>query len=66
VALTMTAKRYLEIKRAVEARRLAATTAEVEATNWDALPHFSSVDEFLAYLEEPPKNTMPRSPRKRR
>jgi len=66
VTLTISERRYAEIKAGVERRRASVKVAEIEAVQWDKLPHFSSVDEFFAYLEEPPKDTAPRSRGNRR
>jgi hypothetical protein len=53
VALTSSEKRYQQITAALEAGRLAAKLAEAEAIDGDALSHFTSVDDFLRYLDSP-------------
>ena len=50
--LTMTPQRFFEIKAEMERRRLAAKAAEIVAeTRWSDRPAFTSVDEFLAFLD---------------
>jgi hypothetical protein len=51
MALAISEKRYQQVRAGVEARRLAATVAEVEAIDWDRLPHFSDVSGFLTFLD---------------
>jgi hypothetical protein len=48
MVLTISEERYRAIRAAVEARRMAA---EVAKTDWDKLPHFTSVDDFLTFLD---------------
>jgi hypothetical protein len=66
--LTMTPRRFLEIKAEMERRRLAEKAATIDAeTDWNARPAFTSVDEFLAFLDKKATDDRPaRSSRKRR
>ena len=51
MVLTISEERYRAIRAAVEARREAELAAEIEAVDWDKLPHFSDVDDFLTFLD---------------
>lgn len=64
MALTISRKRYAEMRAGVERRHQAGKVAEIMRE--PGATTFQTVDEFLAYLEEPPKDTAPRSRRKRR
>jgi len=55
--LTISEERYRAIRVAVEARREANLVVEVEAIDWDVLPHFASVDDFLTFLERVQRTT---------
>ena len=64
--LAISKARYAEIKRAVEARRLAAKAAEI--TRESGAMTFQTVDELFQHLDTqvPPEDPAPRSRRKRR
>ena len=64
--LTMSEERYLEIRREVMRRRLAAGVAEVSAEPGEMT--FQTVDALFEHLDTlvPPKDSAPRSRRKRR
>jgi hypothetical protein len=67
--LPMSEKRYQEIRAAVERHHATAKAAKIaEETDWNAQPRFTSVDDFMAYLEaqSQPETRRVRSPRKRR
>ncbi len=69
MALTISEKRYQEIKAEMERRRLAKNAAEIDAeTDWNAQPAFSDVDGFLEFLDKQasPKNRPARSRRSKR
>jgi hypothetical protein len=59
MVMSICEKRYQQIRAAVQARRLAAKVAKID---WDKLPHFASVDNFLTFLDqvEPTPNHLPR------
>jgi hypothetical protein len=49
--LTISEERYRAIRAAVEARREAELAAEIETIDWDVLPRFANVDDFMAHLD---------------
>ena len=64
----MTPERFAAIRRAVMERRMEKLAAEIAAaTDWDKLPHFSDVDDFLRYADTfiEQSETPPRRSRKR-
>jgi len=66
--LPMTPERFAAIRRRVMERRAKALVAEIAAIDWDKLPRFNSVDDFLKYagslIEQ--SDDPPRRSRKRR
>jgi hypothetical protein len=49
--LPMTPERFAAIRKRVMERRTKALVAEIAATDWDKLPRFNSVDDFLRYAD---------------
>jgi len=50
--LTMTPQRFEQIRQLVRERQLAREAAEIVATtDWSNRPAFTSVDEFLSFLD---------------
>jgi hypothetical protein len=49
--LTISDERYRAIRAAVVARRDVELAAEIEAVDWDKLPHFSDVYDSLTFLD---------------
>jgi hypothetical protein len=47
----MTPERFAAIRKRVMERRAKALVAEIAATDWDKLPHFDDVDDFLKYAD---------------
>lgn len=69
--LSITPERYQQIRTAVKQRRAESLAAEITATDWNVVPHFPRVDDFLNHLDtlvEQSKTDPPRPrprPRKR-
>jgi Zn-finger nucleic acid-binding protein len=62
--LSMTPERFAAIRQSVMKRRAESLVAEIAATDWDKQPHFSNLDDFLAFADtfvEPSENPSERS-----
>jgi hypothetical protein len=67
MALTMTEKRFREIKAKVADLRLARKAiAELAVTDWDSRPMFTSADAFLEYCDSLVPVEQPRRTKKSR